>query len=112
MNRRTYKQIFQDVSVKAMLMPRNTGWQARHFVAWNKHPVAGMIAAFGKYADQHNKRFESTLSEDYVLGAAWLDGMKAIRTLLNGDLGQMDGGTCDTMICAMLFNEGFSDKDL
>lgn len=74
-------------------------------------PVIVMMDAFHRYALAHEKRFESKLSEDYILGPAWLSGIKGVRTLLNGE-GQFDGGTLEGLFWAAMEVAGFSEEDI
>lgn len=85
------------------------GWKARHLRAVQSpmHPVARALASWISYADEHARRFGSQIGEDYVLGPAWARWGLALRELLNGDLGQMDGGTLDTIIHTNLTEQGY-----
>lgn len=38
-----------------------------------------------KYAEAYRLRFEAPLAEDQVLGEWWMDSIKSLRKLLNGD---------------------------
>jgi hypothetical protein len=96
-----------------------TGWGKRHTLAWEKgvhgdfntSALPMMIRGWAKYADDHSAVFGSTIGEDYVLGDEWETIGRAIRGLLNGELGGLDGGTVDGLICEMLEAEGF-DPDV
>lgn len=94
-------------------MPSETGWQKRHFNAWHREvsPVVGLAKALARYAEEHQRRFDSPLADNYVLGAAWLDALRATRQLLNGDLGSLDGGTCDATLYGIARMAGFLDED-
>lgn len=48
-------------------------------------PLIIAMDALHKYAEAYRLRFEQPLSEDGVLGDAWLESVKGIRVLLNGD---------------------------
>jgi hypothetical protein len=48
-------------------------------------PLTIMLDSLLKYAESYRIRHESPLSEDYVLGPAWLRSIAATRELLNGD---------------------------
>jgi len=90
--------------------PELNGWKLRHRQAVNAlptHPVAAGIAAWAAYAKKHAKRFESDIGEDYVLGPAWARWGIALRELLNGELGHLDGGTLDHIIYTNLCSQGF-----
>ncbi len=60
------------------------------------------------YADTHARKNPHKIGEDQVLGPVWRDLMKSIRNLLIGDIGKLDAGICDSLICAMLRAEGFN----
>jgi hypothetical protein len=88
-------------------------WGASHVAAWNKpHPVASMVRSLAKYADDYAERYESTLGSDYVLGKAWLEMAKGTLTLLNGELGGLDGGTMDSLIRDMMRAAGFTEDEI
>ncbi len=87
-------------------------WTIRHYRALrepreSEAPLVHMLNGWTDYADHHRQRFGSSIGSDYVLGDAWLEIGKALRTMLNGDLGRLDAGTLDGVICHMLTREGF-----
>lgn len=75
-----------------------------------------------RYAKAYKGRFEMGLSEDYVLGPAWLETVKGLRALLNGDgavayelggsLDSKDNGVCEEVFWAAMNAAGFTEKDL
>jgi len=99
----------------------NNGWSVRHAIAFaDKGPVepttARMVAqksiaylmrAWLLYADAHSAMYESGIGADHVLGDEWAKIGYALRGLLNGELGDLDGGTCDHIIADALDTEGF-----
>lgn len=48
-------------------------------------PLIVAMDAMIKYAEAYRIRYESSLSEDSALGDPWLESVKGIRALLNGD---------------------------
>ncbi len=93
------------------------GWKARHQAAVfgktnQATPVVTAIASWISYAEKHEKRFESKIGDDGVLGPAWAQWGDALRQLLNGDLGQADCGTLDTILVDNLMEQGFNPDDL
>ena len=92
-----------------------TGWKERHAAAWDTSTIGRLTIAAVCYADDYRKRYEgpdsdqypSLLGSDYVLGDAWYQIIDGIQTLLNGDLGDLDGGLCDALLVALLEGEGF-----
>lgn len=98
------------------------GWQDYHVraVRYSYTPPADdrveaqMIRAIGAwcdYAAAHARTYGSKIGDDYVLGPAWARWGFALRDLLIGDLGRLDGGTLDTIIHDNLKEQGF-DPDL
>ena len=88
-------------------------WSRQHANDWHRGgSVPTMLRAAAAYADSHFRRYESGIGEDGVLGLGWVAILQGCRTLLNGDIGGLDGGTVDSLICAMLVNEGFDPDNL
>lgn len=88
----------------------------------NREPLLfGMDGAL-RYAKAYAKRFESKLSEDYVLGPAWLKWVTGLRELLNGDgavameLGittdSKDNGVIEETFWQAMSAAGFTEADL
>lgn len=87
-------------------------WKGRHARAVerglrNVHGTAGLYAgdsivqainAWCEYASAHKRRFESEIGADYVLGDHWKAWGFALRGLLNGETGDLDCGTLDTIL--------------
>ena len=92
------------------MFPGTNGWKGRHMRAARVQPVALMITALDQYAANHAERFESKIGEDYVLGPAFLDALRGVRTMLNGEIGGLDGGTCDAAICEIFTRAGFEGE--
>ena len=66
--------------------PRRTvAQEAMRLGAHEHEPLLVAMDALLRYAKAHERRFESKLGEDYVLGPAWFDALKGVRALLNGD---------------------------
>jgi hypothetical protein len=86
-------------------------WAQRHARAW-KNGKGGswghgsalvlMIEGAAQYADMHRSSFESGIGEDGALGDEWAAIVKAARSLLNGEIGELDAGTVDRLLCDML----------
>lgn len=96
---------------------RENRWGLRHAQAWAspngfEAGIVGLLKALANYADQHLARYESRIGEDGVIGTAWAEALGAARTMLNGELGRLDGGTLDHSICEMATAEGISPEDL
>lgn len=95
----------------------DTGWATRHLAAV-ACPKAGyeralveMLSGWLRYADAAQSAWESGVGKDYVLGPKWAQIGDGLRGLLNGDLGRMDGGALDAVLCRALQAEGF-DPDM
>jgi hypothetical protein len=102
---------------KGERMPNTGDWQGRHHRALRiagpaSNAIVAMIAGWADYADTHKARYESGIGEDGVLGPAWAAMGGNLRTLLNGELGGLDGGTLDGFLCNTLTAEGFDPADL
>ena len=85
-------------------------------------PIIMILDALIRYAKAHEKRFESKLAQDYVLGVEWLAMAKGARALLNGDgavaherglnTDSKDNGACEAMFWDALEIAGFGQEDL
>ncbi len=92
--------------------PDTGGWKGRHSRAIeralrNVNGTAGVYAgdslaqainAWCEYASAHLRRHESPIGADYILGDAWKYWGLQLRILLNGETGDLDCGTLDTII--------------
>lgn len=56
------------------------------------------LNAWCEYASAHKRRYECPIGKDYVLGDMWKAWGFALRGLLNGETGDLDCGTLDTII--------------
>lgn len=84
---------------------------ARHNEAidWPKGFEAAIVKSlhfWEMYATEHQKRWESPIGEDYVLGVYWKDMGLALRGLLNGETGRLDCGTLDGFILETMRENG------
>jgi hypothetical protein len=90
------------------------GWSRRHLAAVTtpapgfETALVAMLKGWLEYADVHAQRYDSTIGEDRVLGPAWARIGAALRDLLNGDLGRMDGGTLDALLVDTLEAQEFN----
>lgn len=98
--------------------PNTGGWKTRHNLAvdrafWlsnersQERSIVQALHAWYEYASAYVQRFGGPIGENYVIGAAWARWGLAIRELLNGDCGQLDRGTLDTIILDNLIEQGF-----
>ena len=100
----------------------NNLYGSAHYDAWQiprvgaEHAIVSLIKGWAEYADSYHKAktFEpyDLLKEDYYAGENWVAIAKSIKQLLSMDTGRLDGGFLDSMIHAVLENEGFTEKDL
>lgn len=83
----------------------------RHATAWQSSPVALIIKGLAKYADDYAQdNPDCVLAHDYVLGDAWIEALKAVRVMLNGELKGLDGGFTDSIIIKLAEANGFNDN--
>ena len=98
-------------------MTTTTTWHYRHDQALAdpdavEAPIVNLLKVLDTYDRQHVTRFGSATANDYVLGAAWLEIAKATRTMLNGDIGRLDGGSLDRILLDLIVTAGFSEDEL
>lgn len=98
-------------SVGAFSETGRPAWQAHFLAAWRpfvpdqlpgkefEAALVPMIVGAARYADEHAARYESVIGDDGVLGPHFKDILTGLRGLLNGQLGQLDGGTLDGILC-------------
>lgn len=82
------------------------------------HALDGML----RYAKAHKTRYESELSEDPVLGGFFLEVVKGLRGLLDGDgavalemnrsTDSKDNGVCEGIFWCALTQAGFTEEDV
>ena len=97
--------------------PNGNGWQENHryALAFRVGPtpsleqaMARMLRGWAEYADASRVRFASdpdAVATDglcYVSGPHWHAIGEALSGLLNGDLGNLDGGTISRVLCEAL----------
>ena len=101
--------------------PNTGGWQNRHKAAirralagtYPREPgdtIVRGIRAWLEYATAHAARFQSKIGEDYFLGPAWATWGAALRVLLNGETGNLDCGTLDTILHDNLAEQGYDPE--
>lgn len=93
-------------------------WKARHhsaFVAPRGHAeksIHALVVAWDQYAGFHWDQHHTNIGDDSVLGPEWARIGSALRGLLNADLGRLDGGLLDRLICTTLEGQGFDPDTL
>jgi len=86
-------------------------WAERHLAGW-RSPVGFevalkyMVLALDQYGSEMRRQFGREVGNDGVLGPAYRDIVEAVLTLLNGDLGRLDGGTLDKLVRAIAHENG------
>lgn len=88
------------------------GWGRLHVRAWDGrtvrrgmgHSVARLLEAYADYADSAFHVYEQRLGDDSLL--RWADGLRAVRTLLNGELDGLHAPAVELLIQEMLRLEG------
>jgi hypothetical protein len=100
-------------------MPDTNGWQKRHMrevvgyigrTPTFAQSIVRMLAALAAYADCHETKYEASIGTDGVIGDAWLDSLRGVRALLNGETGGLDCGVVDATILAMAKAAGFEEE--
>jgi hypothetical protein len=111
-------------AVKLSFTPHGpTDYQARHNQAMQQVPcsvmpdkgklnaetaIVAMVKGLGVYARSHEQNYRARLADDGVLGPAFEEIAHSLRTLLNGEIGRLDGGLTDRAICDALRRAGFN----
>ena len=89
-------------------------------------PIIIMLENLERYANAYRASFDSNLSEDYVLGDAWLQAATGIRALFDGNgavayersskgLRSSDSksnGVCEALFWRAMTAAGFAEEDL
>jgi hypothetical protein len=119
-DRQSSVSIMQAIAAKAAGKSfQENQWGKRHAKAWDQAAMYAsgdaadlprslvlMIRGWVAYADAHRKAYESGVTEDGMLGREWERIGIALRNLLCGNLGPLDGGTLDSILCEVFENEG------
>lgn len=71
-----------------------------------------ILEELARYADAHAARLESPLGGDYVLGDYWLDTVKALLSLRDGELGDLDAGLLGEHARDMARAAEFTEKEI
>lgn len=83
-------------------------WTSRHCAAIMsprdpfERALVELLTGWLRYADAHESAYGSPVGDDGVLGLEWARIGEALRGLLNGHLGRLDGGTLDSLIARTL----------
>lgn len=104
------------------LTPRTVSEKAHWTGFYEDEPLLfGMDGAL-RYAKAYEKRFGGKLADDYVLGPAWLNWVKGLRELLNGNgvvamekdisTDSKDNGVIEGIFWAAMNAAGFTEADL
>jgi hypothetical protein len=91
--------------------PGENGWRGRHHRAIygpmeSERGIVLMLKGWHEYAVTYRARFDSLIGSDGVLGPAWEEIGDSLRTMLNGDIGRLDGGTCDSFLLNTMQDNG------
>ena len=60
--------------------------------------IKHLIKFLDLYKENHWKRFDTAIADDYFLGEYFKQMLEASLQLLNGDIGRLDGGDLDKRI--------------
>jgi len=90
--------------------------------ATEHEPLLVGMDALLRYAKAYRHRFAAALSDDYVLGPAWLDAALGLRALCKGDgavayerdisTDSKDNGTIESIFWVAMKAAGFQESDL
>ena len=73
--------------------------------------LVSMIEGIDQYAAAHFKAYDTNVANDYVLGASLAGALTAVRGLLDGELGRLDGGELWGKLEAVAKRAGWADLD-
>jgi len=100
--------------------PQTISEQSHQIGMTNFEPLIVAMDVLIKYAKAHKAAYFSPLSEDYVLGDPWLEAVKGIRELLNGNgavamhmnrsQDSKDNGTIESMFWSALEIAGYTEE--
>lgn len=106
----------------ARLTPNTIDEQSHKLGMMNAEPITVCIDSLLRYARAYSARFDGEkLANDGVLGRYWLDSIKAIRGLCNGDgavayergrtTDSKSNGAVESMFWAAIEAAGFTEAD-
>ncbi len=107
--------------------PDQTGWFDRHSQAVGSvlmaptQPLSDSVRNFeaaillqlrglAMMAGAHVRRYEAPIAHDGFIGPAFCQALAALRAMLNGELGRLDGGTLDHAILELHEAAGFEGE--
>lgn len=70
--------------------------------------IVAMLKGLNLYEQAYRRQYGEGIATDYVLGPLWETIAHALRGLLNGEIGRLDGGLTDKAICEALESAGFN----
>lgn len=119
----TYYKYSPETIAQANSLPVGTVAEHAHkYGMENGEPLIVAMDCLLKYAEAYRQRFDSNLVDDYVLGPIWLDAIKGIRGLLNGDgvvamkkdisTDTKDNGCVESMFWSAMKMAGYEGKDI
>lgn len=84
---------------------------AFHSPSGRERGIVHILRGWDDYATYYRNRFVSLIGDDGFLGPHWESIGDALRGLLNGDLGCLDGGTLDSAIVTIMKENGIDTED-
>lgn len=95
---------------------KGNSWGARHHACWRRGvgtagAIANLVTSAAAYADEYARHFEGKIGDDGVLGDEWGRILRGIIGLLDGESGNLDCGTVDSLLREMARSQGY-DKEL
>jgi len=119
---KTQLELINDAAKATRLAPQTVAWNSNMLGVRNLEPLTFGLAGLIQYAQAHEMAFGDKLSEDYILGPAWLDCAKGYRALLNGNgaiansksisTDSKDNGVCEALFWQAMDAAGFKESDI
>lgn len=69
--------------------------------------IKHLVRFLDLYKENHWKRFDTAIADDYFLGVYFKQMLEASLQLLNGDIGRLDGGDLDKRIRDIAWEGGY-----
>jgi hypothetical protein len=111
------KSAYLDSLKLELLKEHPTECMIRHAAAINsprtgrERAIVDLISGWLRYADENKRHYERTSFDYGVLSEEWARFGGPLRGLLNGEIGRLDSGALDKVICDTLLAERFEPDE-